>query len=80
MLNIDFITLALAFILIIPYWAFVFIIFYHLVRFGVGTQPKILSAIFVFGAFVIFFITIVIFSNIDWVLILNQITSSFQLQ
>ena len=65
MLDINLILLAIAGLLIIVYWISVFIIFYHLVRFGVGRQPKIFSAIFVLGSFILFFISIVLFSNIN---------------
>ncbi len=65
MLDINFILLAIAALLIIVYWISVFIIFYHLVRFGVGRQPKIFSAVFVLGSFILFFISIVLFSNIN---------------
>jgi hypothetical protein len=65
MLDINVVLVAIAFLLIIVYWISVFIIFYHLVRFGVGRQPKILSALFVLGSFILFFISIVLFSNIN---------------
>lgn len=66
MVQVDIIFLSLALLLILSYWIFVFIIFYHLVRFGIGTQPKIASAIFVFGSLSLFFVSVIFFSNIDW--------------
>lgn len=66
MLNLDFIFVALSSILIFSFWVFVFIIFYHLVRFGIGTQPKLGSLVFVFGSFTLFFLSVFFFSNIDW--------------
>jgi hypothetical protein len=65
MLDINLILLAIALLLILVYWISSFIIFYHLVRFGVGTQPKIISAVFVLGSLVLFFTSTVLFSGID---------------
>jgi hypothetical protein len=73
MINPNLIPIVLAFILIISFWTFVFIIFYHLVRFGIGTQPKILSAVFIFGSFALFFMTVLFFSNIEWGILGDQI-------
>ena len=39
------------------YWAYVFVTFYHLVRFGVGTRPKIFALIFLAGSAVFFAVT-----------------------
>lgn len=70
--NIIFIILAL--LLIFIFWLFVFVIFYHLVRFGVGTQPKIGSAIFVLGSLVLFFMSVTFFSIINWADIINKLS------
>ena len=72
--NIDLILFGLAAIIILGFWIFVFIIFYHLVRFGIGTQPKIISALFVLGSFSLFFISTMLFLGIDWSSIFAQIT------
>jgi len=63
--DINLILLAIALLLILVYWISSFIIFYHLVRFGVGTQPKIISAVFVLGSLVLFFTSTVLFAGID---------------
>jgi len=63
--DANIILLIIALFLILIYWISAFIIFYHLVRFGVGTQPKIISAVFVLGSLVLFFVSTVIFSGID---------------
>ncbi len=36
------------------YWLNIFIILYHLIRFGVGTRPKQSAFIFFAGSFVLF--------------------------
>lgn len=77
MLNINLVLIALAAIIVLSFWVFVFIVFYHLVRFGIGTQPKILSAVFMFGSFALFFLSIFLFSNIDWNYLYGQMAVFF---
>lgn len=71
-------TLPIQFILIILFslffWSFCFIIFYHLIRFGVGTQPKKLAAIFLIGSVVLYCITIILFISID----MNSLRNNFR--
>ncbi len=50
-----------------------FCIVYHLIRFGIGTKPKILAFIFFIGSFALFVIAINAYSQIDWQKILQQI-------
>lgn len=73
-LDPNLIFIILSSLLIFLFWLFVFVIFYHLVRFGVGTQPKAGAAIFVFGSLTLFFMSILFFSNIDWSIIINKFT------
>ncbi|OHA91013.1 MAG: hypothetical protein A2758_01320 [Candidatus Zambryskibacteria bacterium RIFCSPHIGHO2_01_FULL_49_18] len=47
------------------FWGAVFVILYHLTRFGVGTQPKRFAAIFFLGAVVLFGVSILLFANLD---------------
>ena len=66
----DFVSAKLIFAFIVlffllAYWVFNFIILYHLARFGIGTQPKKLAAIFLLGSVVLFFISISVFSGLD---------------
>lgn len=42
-----------------------FIIFYHLVRFGIGTQPKKIAAFFILGLTGLFFVSVFCFASID---------------
>ncbi|MEO8637769.1 MAG: hypothetical protein ABI430_02620 [Candidatus Taylorbacteria bacterium] len=42
-----------AFILLI-YWGFAFTIIYHLTRFGIGVQPKRISAVYFLGTVMLF--------------------------
>ena len=47
------------------YWGVVFIILYHLARFGIGVQPKRFAAIFLFGSIILSGAAIIFFINID---------------
>ncbi len=47
------------------FWLMVFFIFYHLTRFGIGTLPKRLAALFLVGAVTLFSIALLFFTQID---------------
>jgi hypothetical protein len=47
------------------YWGMVFVILYHLTRFGIGTLPKRLSVVFLFGALVFSGAAVILFTTID---------------
>lgn len=47
------------------YWGVVFIILYHLTRFGIGVQPKKFAVAFLFGSVVLSAAVIILFMNID---------------
>ena len=64
-ISIEFIFLTLFFLGLFLYWVFNFTIIYHLIRFGIGIQPKKFVAVFLFGSVALFFVTIFIFANID---------------
>lgn len=50
---------------LVTYWTTNFIIFYHLVRFGVGTQPKKIAFFFLIGSITFFFFSVSSFALID---------------
>lgn len=52
-------------LLFFAYWIFVFVILYHLTRFGIGVQPKRFAAIFLLGSVVVSGAAIILFMNID---------------
>ena len=52
-------------IFIALYWIFNFIVFYHLIRFGIGTQPKTFAAVFLLGSIILFSFSVTLFGNID---------------
>lgn len=59
-------TLASVFlVLFVLYWAFNFIVLYHLLRFGVGTQPKKIAAIFLLSSVVLSFICASLLAQVD---------------
>ena len=47
------------------FWGAVFVILYHLTRFGVGTQPKRFAAIFFLSSVLLFRVSILLFANLD---------------
>lgn len=51
--------------LLIIYWIGGFIILYHLIRFGVGTRPKIASFVFFIGSILLIVIAIALYARID---------------
>lgn len=65
MIPLSFIVIALIILSILTYWTTAFIIIYHLIRFGIGTQPKILAGVFFFGSAFLSLISIFFFLNID---------------
>jgi hypothetical protein len=70
-MNPDFLTpgiiLALLILLTLAvYWITSFIIFYHLIRFGVGTQPKMIAFLFLLGSIALFFGSVMCFSAVDF--------------
>ena len=38
----------------VAYWIGAFIILYHLIRFGIGNQPKVIAFVFFVGSFILF--------------------------
>ena len=60
--NLLNIIIAVAFFI---YWGVVFVILYHLTRFGIGTQPKRFAAIFFLGSIILFSLSIILYLNVD---------------
>lgn len=69
---------SLVFFLIILgfYLWYAFSIVYHLIRFGIGTKPKILALIFFVGSVLLFSITIDAYNEVDWQYILEKILNN----
>ncbi len=59
------ILLILILLLLFVYWIMTFIIFYHLVRFGIGNQPKKFVAVFLLGSIGLFFMSTAFLFSID---------------
>ena len=55
---------AYAFLLLL-YFIYGFVIIYHLIRFGVGIQPKIVAFVFFVGSLILVLPTIVFYLNVD---------------
>lgn len=72
------IGILLIIISLLCYWITVFIIFYHLIRFGVGTQPKKIALLFLLGAIGFFFVSVALFMSVDWVIVWNEIGKILQ--
>jgi hypothetical protein len=55
------------------YWVYAFFIVYHLTRFGIGPVPKLFALVFLFGALMLFSLTLLAYSRIDTVEIFSAI-------
>lgn len=63
----------LFFIIVGVYLWYTFSTVYHLIRFGVGKNPKILALVFFAGSFVLFSIVLSFYSKVDLKAILQQL-------
>lgn len=50
---------------IFAYWCIVFFVLYHLIRFGVGGQPKKIAVIFLGGSLLLTMITTLLYAGVD---------------
>ena len=55
------------------YWAFNFIVLYHLTRFGIGTEPKKFAAVFLLGSIILFSVSVLLFSGLDLTSLQSQL-------
>jgi hypothetical protein len=53
-------------ILLLIYFIYIFLIQYHLIRFGVGIRPKIMAAVFVFGSLILLLPVIFFYIKFDF--------------
>ncbi len=60
-------------LILLIYMINVFCVVYHLIRFGVGTNPKLVSLIFLVGASLLLMVSMTLLSQID----LNAIWQNF---
>jgi len=73
------ILLIIGLVLALIYLWFLFCIVYHLIRFGIGSLPKILALIFFLGSFCLFGLTMLLFIKIDWQALINQVLQILQI-
>ena len=66
-------------IIIGAYLWYTFSIIYHLIRFGVGREPKVLALIFFMGSFILFVLALLFYLNIDWEEIIQQLFGQINL-
>ena len=52
---------------------YVFAIIYHLIRFGIGVNPKIMALFFFTISIISFLIVFLIFNLVDWQNVLNKL-------
>lgn len=64
-LSAKFVLMAAVVFFFFAYWVFNFVILYHLTRFGIGVQPKKFAAIFLLGSVGLFFISVLLFADIN---------------
>ncbi len=56
-------TFIYAFLMLL-YWCGTFIIMYHLIRFGIGKQPKRIAVVFLSGSLILSIITTLFFAQV----------------
>ena len=56
-------TFIYSFVMLV-YWTGTFVILYHLIRFGVGSQPKKIAAAFLTGSLILSIITTLFFAQV----------------
>ena len=59
------------------FWGFNFIVIYHLLRFGIGVQPKRIAAIYFVGSSILFCIAVLLSANIDLTSFKSQLVAFF---
>ncbi len=59
-------TFIYAFLMLV-YWAGTFVILYHLIRFGIGNQPKRIAIVFLAGSLILSIITTLFFAQVIFV-------------
>ncbi|MCD6094301.1 hypothetical protein J7J39_00060 [bacterium] len=66
-------VLIFLFVVLTVYLWFVFLTIYHLVRFGVGKEPKSASLYVFLGSMILLILTVIYFSQVNWKEILKFI-------
>lgn len=64
-IMLSYIPLVVIVILLLIYWIFAFIILYHLIRFGVGSMPKLSALIYFIGSLVLFFVVVIAYARVN---------------
>ena len=62
--KINVVGIAIGFVVLI-YFVYVFLIQYHLIRFGVGIRPKMTAVIFLFGSAILLIPVIIFYIKFD---------------
>jgi hypothetical protein len=73
------IPLILALIISLLYLWYVFSIIYHLIRFGIGVEPKLLALVFFIGSVLLFVLALFALSQINWDEILKFISAQINI-
>jgi hypothetical protein len=75
---IPFVAIAVVFISLV-YWVPALFLFYHLVRFGIGTRPKQVAFIFMIGSVILFAVFMFALSRVDFTATVQLVTQSIHL-
>lgn len=59
-------TFIYAFLMLL-YWSGTFVILYHLIRFGIGNQPKRIAVVFLAGSLILSVITTLFFAQVIFI-------------
>ncbi len=62
--SVKLIVTVIILVFFLVYWMYDFVMLYHLTRFGIGTQPKKLAAVFLLGSIVLVIISAALFANL----------------
>ena len=65
MVPLEIVVKIMVAIIFVGFWLIAFVIIYHFSRFGIGTQPKKLAAIFLMGSVVLFCTSVIFYNNLD---------------
>ncbi|MEK7116649.1 MAG: hypothetical protein AAB837_00600 [Patescibacteria group bacterium] len=79
LISIKLVFYAAILLVLLGYWVFNFTILYHLARFGIGTQPKKIAAIFFLGLICLFFASTVLFAGLDLNSLKDQLSGLLKL-
>ncbi len=71
--NVGDFPLLILVVALVAYWVMAYFLLYHLTRFGVGTEPKLVSFVFLLGSIALTIITIIIYVQMGHATLNNSV-------